>query len=258
MPGALLKPLFGQPLHEVREYRIAPVLCAPPTPQRFTDSHGYYVIVAGAKAEMTIGVGPGLCGLPRTPPLGGWCIGLRWCFVAQYSSRWEASSRPFAGRRKEGHIMQSSEQEPVHVAPGEGAMRRVVGDLATFKMVGIPSRRGTEHSRMVVVITPVGLERFLRGGGGAGRGPLVLARGTAGRREARGGSPEVRHGDTAAPPPNNRPLELPLDVGVSPVCRARLPKTPLLGRWVNKGKKEASISVPRPSETERKGHRGCM
>src|SRR3712207_8200351 len=27
------------------------------------------------------------------------------------------------------------------------------------------SRRGTEHSRMVVVITPAGLERFLRGGG---------------------------------------------------------------------------------------------
>jgi hypothetical protein len=32
--------------------------------------------------------------------------------------------------------MQSSEQEPVHVAPGEGARRRVVGDLVTFKMVG--------------------------------------------------------------------------------------------------------------------------
>ena len=31
--------------------------------------------------------------------------------------------------------MQSSEQEPVHVAPGEGAMRRVVGDFVTFKMV---------------------------------------------------------------------------------------------------------------------------
>ena len=57
------------------------------------------------------------------------------CFVAQYSSRWEASSRPFAGRGKERHIMQSSEQEPLHVAPGEGAMRRVVGDFVTFKMV---------------------------------------------------------------------------------------------------------------------------
>ncbi len=136
--------------------------------------------------------------------------------------------------------------------------RRVVGDLATFKMVGIPSRRGTEHSRMVVVITPAGLERFLRGGGGAGRGPLVLARGTAGRREARGGSPEVRHGDTAAPHRTTGRSSFPLGVGVSPVCRARLPRTPLLGRWVNKGKNEASISVPQPSETERKGHRGCM
>jgi hypothetical protein len=32
----------------------------------------------------------------------------------------------------------------------------------------------------------------------------------------------------------------------------------LLGRWLNKGKKEASISVPPLSETERKRHRGCM
>ena len=63
-------------------------------------------------------------------------MGLRWCFVAQYSSRWEASPCPFTGRGKEEHIMHSSEHEPVHVAPGEGEMRRVVGDLVTFKVVG--------------------------------------------------------------------------------------------------------------------------
>ena len=120
--------------------------------------------------------------------------------------------------------MHSIEQEPLHVAPGEGEMPWVVGDLVTFKMVGEhtsgaftlaeeitppqggppPHRHthedetfyvlegeleftggrrtlsasagsvvygprglmhsfrnvGTEHSRMVVVITPAGLERF--------------------------------------------------------------------------------------------------
>jgi hypothetical protein len=94
------------------------------------------VIVAGAKAEMTIGVGPGLCGTSENTSSG------RLVHRASVVRRGtillavEGIVPPANGRGKEGHIMQSSKQDPVHVAPGEGAMRRVVGDLVSFKMVG--------------------------------------------------------------------------------------------------------------------------
>ena len=44
--------------------------------------------------------------------------------------------RPLVRREKEGKIMETNAQEPIHVAPGEGTMRWVVGDLVTFKITG--------------------------------------------------------------------------------------------------------------------------
>ena len=159
--------------------------------------------------------------------------------------------------------MEASGQGPIHVAPGEGEMRWVVGDLVTFKMVGEDAKGafalaeevtpqggppphlhtredetfyvvegklefvvgertfsasagsvvhgprglmhsfrdvGTTPSRMAVIITPAGGTGDVLGGGGrAGRGPILPARRTPGRREACGGRPEVRHRDTAPP-----------------------------------------------------------
>jgi hypothetical protein len=51
---------------------------------------------------------------------------------------------------------------------------------------------------------------------------------------------------------------LTLTVEVPNVPARTSENTYLLGHWVIKGKKKASISAPRPSETERKGQRGCM